>query len=248
MPTRSKHKSLMNDYWTVSGADVNKTDATGKTALLISLQDSRSHIAQYLIKHGSDVNVVDRLGQSALYVIIESMDLRCVKTVKKLLKAGMYNCSLFEYTFVFVKEWNQTHAPKMVSTIIFEFFRVWLTEGRGLDEGGRSRCGCCKERELGVQTNEEAGKQTAHSQVQPTLVTPRAFRTAYLKVTCLNNLPVNMSEPSEIQTSRNAVHLKQIDRQHNPSFSILLSGKKRWFMKMNCLSFRILTQYSSQCR
>ena len=99
---------------------MNRTDATGKTALLISLQDSRSHIAQYLIKHGSDVNVVDRLGQSALYLIIESMDLRCVKTVKKLLKAGMYNCSLFEYTL----EWNQTHAPKMVSTINFNFFRV----------------------------------------------------------------------------------------------------------------------------
>lgn len=79
---------------TIAGADVNRTDSTGKTALLISLQESRSDIALYLIKHGSDVNVVDRLGQSALYIIIESMDLKCVKTVKKLLKAGI-NCYYF---------------------------------------------------------------------------------------------------------------------------------------------------------
>lgn len=84
---------IMDDFQMVkalvkAGADVNRTDSTGKTALLISLQESRSDIALYLIKHGSDVNVVDRLGQSALYIIIESMDLKCVKTVKKLLKAG----------------------------------------------------------------------------------------------------------------------------------------------------------------
>ena len=63
-------------------------DNTGKTALLLALQDACRHSSLYLIKHGCDLDVVDRLGQSALFLVLNTMELDVVKLVKKLIKAG----------------------------------------------------------------------------------------------------------------------------------------------------------------
>ncbi|XP_062571318.1 ankycorbin-like [Saccostrea cucullata] len=70
------------------GADVNEVNNTGKSALLIALEDGKFEIAEYLIKHGSDVNIVDRLGQSALFLMSNNSDHKCIKLLKKLIKAG----------------------------------------------------------------------------------------------------------------------------------------------------------------
>lgn len=72
----------------LTGADVEIKDKTGKTSLLIALQDCNYEIADYLIKHGSDVNATDALGHSALFIAINTLDSGCVKIASKLLKAG----------------------------------------------------------------------------------------------------------------------------------------------------------------
>lgn len=71
-----------------AGANVNCIDESGKTPLLLALQDGKFKIAQYLMKQGSDVNIVDGLGQSALFLIANGGNFDCLKTVKKLLKSG----------------------------------------------------------------------------------------------------------------------------------------------------------------
>ncbi|XP_048774098.2 sex-determining protein fem-1-like [Ostrea edulis] len=71
-----------------SGADVDCIDESGKSPLLLALQDGKFKIAQYLMKQGGDVNVVDGLGQSALFLIANGGNSDCLKTVKKLMKYG----------------------------------------------------------------------------------------------------------------------------------------------------------------
>ena len=83
-----------------AGADVNCIDESGKTPLLLALQDGKFKIAQYLMKQGSDVNIVDGLGQSALFLIANGGNFDCLKTVKKLLKSGK-SCFHFLLTFKF---------------------------------------------------------------------------------------------------------------------------------------------------
>lgn len=73
-----------------AGANVNCIDESGKTPLLLALQDGKFKIAQYLMKQGSDVNIVDGLGQSALFLIANGGNFDCLKTVKKLLKSGKF--------------------------------------------------------------------------------------------------------------------------------------------------------------
>ena len=83
-----------------TGADVNCIDESGKTPLLLALQDGKFKIAQYLMKQGSDVNIVDGLGQSALFLIANGGNFDCLKTVKKLLKSGKSSFN-FLLTFEF---------------------------------------------------------------------------------------------------------------------------------------------------
>lgn len=71
-----------------AGANVDCIDESGKTPLLLALQEGKFRIAQYLMKQGSDVNVVDGLGQSALFLIANGGNNDCLKTVKKLMKYG----------------------------------------------------------------------------------------------------------------------------------------------------------------
>lgn len=75
--------------FTFLGADVNEINNAGKSALLIALEDGKFDIAEYLIKHGGDVNMVDHLGQSALFLTMSNnTDHKCIKLLKKLIKAG----------------------------------------------------------------------------------------------------------------------------------------------------------------
>lgn len=72
----------------ISGADMEATDCTGKTALLIGLQEGRVEVCSYLMKSKCEVNLVDKLGQSSLYIAM-----RCCKNpssivVRRLMKAG----------------------------------------------------------------------------------------------------------------------------------------------------------------
>lgn len=78
----------MVKYLIKAGADVNCIDESGKSPLLLALQDGKFKIAQYLMKQGSDVNIVDGLGQSALFLIANGGNNDCLKTVKKLMKYG----------------------------------------------------------------------------------------------------------------------------------------------------------------
>ncbi|KAK3083020.1 hypothetical protein FSP39_011809 [Pinctada imbricata] len=100
-----------------AGADLDLQDISGKTALLHALGDCNVDIAEYLINHGCDVNLVDSLGQSALYSVINALDFKCIKIVKKLLKAG--------YTLEKDKVWMEeegldvqmTHSTNIITKI-----------------------------------------------------------------------------------------------------------------------------------
>lgn len=52
-----------------TGARVDCRDSSGKTPLLLALENGNFKIAEYLIKHGSDVNDIDDLGQSGLHLL-----------------------------------------------------------------------------------------------------------------------------------------------------------------------------------
>lgn len=75
---------------------MNEINNAGKSALLIALEDGKFDIAEYLIKHGGDVNTVDHLGQSALFLTMNNnTDHKCIKLLKKLIKAGKVLVSFF---------------------------------------------------------------------------------------------------------------------------------------------------------
>jgi hypothetical protein len=67
---------------------MNKKDNSGKTPLLLALEEGKFKIAEYLIKHGSDVNEIDDLGQSALHLVATGEHNDCAKIVKILLRCG----------------------------------------------------------------------------------------------------------------------------------------------------------------
>ena len=79
------------------GASLDFTDCTGKTALILALQDNNEEISSYLIRNGCDVNIADYLGQSALYTIVHSNDKISMSLCKKIVQAG--------YNFEHDKEW-----------------------------------------------------------------------------------------------------------------------------------------------
>ncbi|CAC5418964.1 unnamed protein product [Mytilus coruscus] len=86
---------IYDDLETVSvlynaGAYLDLTDCTGKTALLLALQDGNDEICSFLIRNGTDVNVVDYIGQSALYTVVHSHEKLPLSLCKKLVDAG-YN-------------------------------------------------------------------------------------------------------------------------------------------------------------
>ena len=54
-----------------AGADVNRNDCKGNTALLISSQQDRSDIVKLLINSGADVNIPDKTGKTALMMASE---------------------------------------------------------------------------------------------------------------------------------------------------------------------------------
>ena len=78
----------MNSFLLLIGARLDCKDMSGKTTLLLALDNGRFGIAEYLIKHGSDVNVVDDLGQSALHFVAASDRKDCMKIVKILFHCG----------------------------------------------------------------------------------------------------------------------------------------------------------------
>jgi ankyrin repeat protein len=70
------------------GANIDCTDGSGKTPLLLALEEGRFEIAEYLIKKGCNVNAVDGLGQSALQFVANSSQSDCIRMVDKILKNG----------------------------------------------------------------------------------------------------------------------------------------------------------------
>ena len=78
----------MNSFLLLIGARLDCKDMSGKTTLLLALDNGRFGIAEYLIKHGSDVNAVDDLGQSALHFVAASDRKDCMKIVKILFHCG----------------------------------------------------------------------------------------------------------------------------------------------------------------
>lgn len=71
-----------------TGARVDCRDSSGKTPLLLALENGNFKIAEYLIKHGSDVNDIDDLGQSGLHLIATGGHTDCARIVKILFKCG----------------------------------------------------------------------------------------------------------------------------------------------------------------
>ena len=71
-----------------AGADINAVDCTGKTALLIGLQEGREDVCSFLMKNKCEVNLVDKLGQSTLYIAIRCCKNPSAVSVRRLLKAG----------------------------------------------------------------------------------------------------------------------------------------------------------------
>ncbi|XP_062601272.1 GA-binding protein subunit beta-1-like [Saccostrea cucullata] len=69
-----------------AGARVDCKDNSGKTPLLLALEDGKFKIAEYLIKHGSDVNEVDDLGQSALHLVVSGQHNDCARIIRILFK------------------------------------------------------------------------------------------------------------------------------------------------------------------
>jgi len=73
----------------LTGANVDELDCTGKTALLIGLQEGREKSCVYLIRHGCEVNIVDKLGQTALYLATHTTNETSNSHIcKKLISAG----------------------------------------------------------------------------------------------------------------------------------------------------------------
>ena len=71
-----------------SGANVDDFDCTGKTALLIGLQENRKHACFILIRDGCDVNQYDRLGHTAMYYALRSSKQPNLTMARKLVKHG----------------------------------------------------------------------------------------------------------------------------------------------------------------
>lgn len=76
------------NFLLIIGARVDSKDNSGKTPLLLALENGRFNIAEYLIKHGSDVNEVDHLGQSALFFVTNADCYGSSKIVKILICCG----------------------------------------------------------------------------------------------------------------------------------------------------------------
>ncbi|XP_031567099.1 phosphate system positive regulatory protein PHO81-like [Actinia tenebrosa] len=54
------------------GADVNKTDKDGKTALFYALSNDHEKVAHALIESGADVNITDKDGKTALFYALSN--------------------------------------------------------------------------------------------------------------------------------------------------------------------------------
>lgn len=147
------HICIYNSCLLFSGADVNEINNAGKSALLIALEDGKFDIAEYLIKHGGDVNTVDHLGQSALFLTMNNnTDHKCIKLLKKLIKAGKVLVSFFYYQIWWQSIWYSPLVSfhflnicfiSYVFTFLgysFEKDRFWLKD----DGFGYSLCSCDK--------------------------------------------------------------------------------------------------------
>nr|XP_022327384.1 ankyrin repeat and SOCS box protein 3-like [Crassostrea virginica] len=104
-----------------AGANVNCIDESGKTPLLLALQDGKFKIAQYLMKQGSDVNIVDGLGQSALFLIANGGNFDCLKTVKKLLKSGYSLEQDSEWISPDEIDFDKVHCTSKISKLLKKF-------------------------------------------------------------------------------------------------------------------------------
>lgn len=78
-----------------SGAKIDERDCTGKTALLIGIQENRTEACAYLIKNGCDVNIHNRLGQTAMLFALRGNKTPNYYIGRKLVKYG-YNLNIDE--------------------------------------------------------------------------------------------------------------------------------------------------------
>lgn len=134
------HICIYNSCLLFSGADVNEINNAGKSALLIALEDGKFDIAEYLIKHGGDVNTVDHLGQSALFLTMNNnTDHKCIKLLKKLIKAGKVLVSFFfikfdDKVFDIHLQWAFTFKH-LLYFICIHFSRLLIRKRQVLAEG-----------------------------------------------------------------------------------------------------------------
>ena len=69
-----------------AGADVNKTDVSGRTALLYVLQDGHEMCVELLFKAEADVNIRDKFYRTALNIATKLGSNECVEM---LIKSGV---------------------------------------------------------------------------------------------------------------------------------------------------------------
>lgn len=120
---------------------MNEINNAGKSALLIALEDGKFDIAEYLIKHGGDVNTVDHLGQSALFLTMNNnTDHKCIKLLKKLIKAGKVLVSFFFLSNLMTKYLIFTFSElslfkHLLYFICIHFSRLLIRKRQVLAEG-----------------------------------------------------------------------------------------------------------------
>lgn len=107
---------------------MNEINNAGKSALLIALEDGKFDIAEYLIKHGGDVNTVDHLGQSALFLTMNNnTDHKCIKLLKKLIKAGKVLVSFFLLSNLMTKYLIFTFSELSLFKHLLYFICIYLS-------------------------------------------------------------------------------------------------------------------------
>ena len=78
------------------GADVNATDQSGNTCLMLAIRKDLKEVVELLITNGADVNAVNKSGENALMVAIEANSVDMVKRLAHL--TDMHHEDIFKNT------------------------------------------------------------------------------------------------------------------------------------------------------